>query len=193
MYGTLYKLPHLKISRFLPIVIKNFFKNRKFQIRINVKITNPFTPKQGISQRSPLSPILYNIYCTDIFEPRIPGSKQYILQYADDTMILSHNENIRGRIEKLQELMNKTELWCCIWRLKPNPQKSEFIIFENRPSMNSQSIEVCGERKVVQQSIKYIQIDQRMNCNQHTNSMKKKAIAQAKYFSGMVIRNQGLQ
>lgn len=192
--GLLYKLHRLKIPRFLLLIIKNFLENRRLCVKINNKTSNAFTPKQGTPQGSPLSPILYNIYCGDIFEPRALSSKQYILQYADDTLIISHGENMEKCIINLQELMDKTEIWFRIWRLKPNPEKSQFIIFGHKPSPSSPIVKVCNQHKTIQQSIKYlgVHIDQKLNFNQHTYLMKKKAISRAKCFSKLVIRNQGL-
>lgn len=190
--GLLFKLNLMKTPRYLLNIIRDFLENRQLCVRIKNSNSYIFVPQQGTPQGSPLSPLLYNLYCADIFNSE--SQFQYVLQYADDTLLISHQKNITKCIEQLQELMRKIEVWFRIWRLKPNPTKSQFIIFNHRLSSSSPTISICNEQKNPQQAIKYlgVYVDSKMNFNQHTSQMKKKTISRAKHFSRLVIGNQGL-
>lgn len=187
--GLLFKLNSMKTPRYLLNITRDFLEDRQLCVRIKKSESYIFVPQQGTLQGSPL---LYNLYCADIFNP--DSQLQYVLQYADDTLLISHEKNLMKCVKQLQELMRKIEIWFSTWRLKPNPAKSQFIIFNHRLSSNSPTIFIGSEQKHPQQAIKYlgVYVDNKMNFNQHTKQMKKKISFRAKHFSKLVIRNQGL-
>ena len=47
----------------------------------------------------------------------------FVLLYADDTLILSDNE------EEFQIMLNKFDEYCKIWKLTVNVEKSNIVIF----------------------------------------------------------------
>ena len=111
--GLLYKLFMLGIPKYLIFTIKNLLSDRQLEIRINDTHSTPFTPKQGLPQGSPLSPLLYNIYCHDMYNHNIRvknhvDKTNYILQYADDTALIAHGKNTKQATERLQLLTDRT-------------------------------------------------------------------------------------
>ena len=67
-----------------------YLKERTLQIKIDTSYSKTFKMQQGLPQGSPLSPLLYNIYCHDIYNQENDlahfNPNLYILQYADDTV-----------------------------------------------------------------------------------------------------------
>jgi hypothetical protein len=68
--GLLYKLFKLNCPKYLVSIIKNYLEDRTLSVRINNHVSKEFKPEQGVPQGSPLAPILYNIYCHDIYNFR---------------------------------------------------------------------------------------------------------------------------
>ena len=98
-WGLLYKLAYLNCPKYLVYMIKMYLKERTLQIKIDTSYSKTFKMQQGLPQGSPLSPLLYNIYCHDIYNHENDlahfNPNLYILQYADDTVLISHNRNLK--------------------------------------------------------------------------------------------------
>ncbi|KAL3285908.1 hypothetical protein HHI36_000426 [Cryptolaemus montrouzieri] len=91
-------------------------------------------------------------------------------------------------------MMNKLEMWLSKWRLKPNPRKSQYIIFHHKISQNSPSITIKGIAKKPTAEIKYlgVEVDNKMNFNKYTKAIKKRTISRAKTFTKLTVRNRGI-
>ena len=63
----------------------NFLHQRKLIISINDQLSDPITLIHGIPQGSPLSPILFILYVSDIPQP--PDAQINLSQFADDIAI----------------------------------------------------------------------------------------------------------
>lgn len=193
--GLLYKLKRLECPDYLIHLMKNLLEHRVLQIKIDNCLSDKFMPEQGVPQGSPLSPLLYNVYCYDIYNATPEFNQQsYILQFADDTALVSHNNTLKKTSEELQRLMNKTNRWFELWRLQANPTKSQLLIFNHHPSLSSPTINVANEIVHPKTTAAYlgIHLDHKLNFNNHTNITKKKITTRAKHFRALTYRNQGI-
>lgn len=190
--GLLYKLAKLETPEYLIHIVKEFIEDRILRIKINSTYSDEFIPLQGVPQGSPLSPLLYNIYCHDIFYHSSPNS--YVLQYADDTALVSHENTKEKAIEKLQNMTEQIEDWFQKWRLKQNPTKSQLIIFYHTPKPTSPSISISNENIKPLVSVKYlgVQIDNRINFKNHITITKNRVISRAKYFRSLTYKSAGI-
>lgn len=194
--GLIFKLNKLNCPKYLICIIINLLTQRRLKVKVQHKTSNEFTPQQGIPQGSPLSPFLYNVYCSDLYheDPQYFSKDKYILQYADDTSLMAHGKNIRATIEKLQELSDLLIVWFKKWRLRPNPRKSQFIIFFHTPSPTSPTINIHNHTLYPETSVKYlgIKMDNKINFNHHTKSVKKNTISRARHFSSLSKKETGI-
>lgn len=197
--GLLYKLKQLECPDNLIHIIRNFLELRKIKIKINNTFSEQFVPQQGVPQGSPLSPILYNIYCHDIYSYNQPITRffnkdSYVLQFADDTALISHNTNLQNTIRELQHLITNTETWFNRWRLKPNPLKSQLLIFNHVPIPTSPKVTITNELINPSTTAKYlgVHLDQKLNFNHHTGLMKKRINSRAKHFRVLTYKNNGI-
>ena len=66
--------------------INSFLNERSISIKIKNIKSNIFTPKYGVPQGSPLSPIVFIIYVNDIPQPENEQTTT-LLQFADDIVL----------------------------------------------------------------------------------------------------------
>jgi len=104
--------------------IKEYITNRKFQVRVNGKLSECFYVKSGVPQGSVLGPVLFIIYVNDIFE--LCDGKIEMYLYADDaklfTVIKSANDQFL-----LQMCINSLVEWCDVWDIRLNVDKCQIV------------------------------------------------------------------
>ena len=79
--GLLHKMKKFGIDHNLLRWIKSFLSERSVSIKIKNTKSDFFTPKHGVPQGSPLSPILFIIYVSNIPQPE--HTETTLSQFAD--------------------------------------------------------------------------------------------------------------
>ena len=102
--GLLYKLTLMGLNRKLIRWISNFLYQRKLIISINDQLSDPIIPIHGVSQGSPLSPILFILYVSDIPQPL--DAQLNLSQFANDIAIWAQAPGIRSINLRLQKFLN---------------------------------------------------------------------------------------
>lgn len=123
--GLIYKLRILGTPIYLINIIRNFLSNRTFNIKYNSILSQTFHISAGVPQGSCLSPLLFNIYLSDI--PQFIYSD--LALFADDTALISSHPNILSAKNKLQTDLNRYSIWANNWRIKINMSKCQAKIF----------------------------------------------------------------
>ena len=115
-------------SKFLNTVI-SMYSQAKACVRIGNTVSGTFQCSKGVKQGCPLSPILFCLFISDIFQkigtglPGIEIGKQLIhgLLYADDAVLMSKNE------KDMASLLRQLEVYCSKWNLKVNTSKTKMM------------------------------------------------------------------
>lgn len=146
-----------------------------------------------------MSPLLYNIYCHDIYnhgqedkDNFDPG--QYILQYADDTALVVHDNTTEKATDKLQIFTDKTMTWFYKWRLTPNPQKNQLLLSNHKIGPHSPTITADGHMTKPTNFVKYlgITLDPKLKFTRHLQKMRTETTKRAKHFRGLTYKNKGI-
>ena len=126
--------------------IINIYEKTKTCVKLGNNISQFFPCKIGVRQGDNLSPLLFAIYLNDFndfLSTKFDGLKElsqevnrtlnnsevdtylklYTLLYADDTVILAESET------ELQKALDALELYCKLWQLQVNLDKTKIIIF----------------------------------------------------------------
>ena len=83
--GLLFKLTSIGLNMKLIRWISNFLYQRKLIISIKNQLSDPITPMNGVLQGSPLSPVLFILYVSDI--PQLLDAQVNLSQFADDDAV----------------------------------------------------------------------------------------------------------
>ena len=90
--GLLHKMKKFGMDHSLLRWIKSFLSERSISVKIENIKSDLFTPKHEVPQGSPLSPILFIIYVSDIPQP-VNTQATTLSQFADDIALWSYGRN----------------------------------------------------------------------------------------------------
>ncbi|GFW31687.1 putative RNA-directed DNA polymerase from transposon BS [Trichonephila clavipes] len=137
---------------------KHFFKNRY---------------NYGVPQGCILSPFLFMIYMSDIFEIQ---HDSHLLVYADDIFFYNSATNWNKTIGEMQESLNKISVWCKKWKLATSPEKSGLINFSRKRSTIPLLLTICDKPIPEVKSLKILGIifDPNITWKNHINYLRQK-------------------
>lgn len=124
-HGLIYKLFQIGIPTYLFKIIQNFLSNRTFRVKINSSFSQLFSIGAGVPQGSCLSPLLFNIYLSDI--PNFTYSE--LALFADDTAFFISHKNLTTAKNRLQSDLLLYTNWTSKWQIKINMNKCQAKIF----------------------------------------------------------------
>ena len=156
------KLRQLGVSDLFYKIIKDMYVNGRLCVKTNDGLTSFFLSKVGVRQGCALSPLLFNLFLSDlsksldsVTQPISLFSKQIThLLYADDLVLLAESA------EDLQTSLNMLNNYCKKWKLTINPTKSKVMIFSARPpkksSLTSLNFYIGSDKIEIVESYKYL-------------------------------------
>lgn len=175
--GLLSKLISLKFPPFLINLISSFLSNRKFSVKINSSFSTYKRQEAGVPQGCVLSPLLYNLYTSDI--PEYPNNKLSL--FADDIAISTSSFSHITAASKIKNNLPQIEKYAEKWRMKLNPTKTQFIILSKRNCEIKLPIplKMDGKEIPLSRSVKYLGIsfDQRLTFVGHAKKNIQNAFA----------------
>ena len=124
-------LQKLKIPYKTRMFIFNLITNRQLFFKIGNKLTGPYSKSTGVPQGCVLSPLLYNIYVSELMKT-LPQDIQ-LIQYADDTIFYYSDTDNQKSIQKIETTLSLVNTFFQTLNLKISPEKTKFIIFTKSP------------------------------------------------------------
>lgn len=129
--ALLHKMFLLKCPLQLIKIIKSFLSNRSFYVSVGCEKSNPFQIVAGVPQGSVLSPILYNIFTSDL---NIPPNTCEVALFADDTAFYFSHRKPEKIISQLNSASKYLAEYCAKWKIKLNASKTQATFFTRRRS-----------------------------------------------------------
>lgn len=134
--GLIFKLIQKKFSQHLIEITWNMIRNRSFITAIGTETSSlEFQLKNGLQQGTVNSPLLFNIFTSDILNLFNSTADHPIhsIAFADD-LIIYHTDKWPSRIQdKLQDIFERIQSYYHSWKLNINTMKCEIILF--RPDL----------------------------------------------------------
>ena len=132
--GLIYKM---QLNNMPELIIKwtvSYLKDQELTVIYQRAVANSFKPSAGVPQGSVIGPTLFNIY---VSSPGVSNAK--VSQYADDIAIYTSGRKCKAAAFKLQKALNSLGMWCNLWKIKINPEKTNFMLLtRNRDKSHHQ-------------------------------------------------------
>lgn len=190
--GLIFKLIQKKFPQHLIEIIWNMIRNRSFVTAIGTEISLlEFTLKNGLQQGTVNSPILFNIFTSDILNLFNPSAEHPIhsIAFADD-LIIYYADSWPSKIQdKLQDIFERINSYYHSWKLNINAMKCETILFRPDLMYANKNIRRCYKTFAIKEHknngrpiphkicVKYlgIYINDRLKFNIHIDNQLTKA------------------
>ena len=117
----------------------SYISNRTQSVKINTSISQPKSLTCGVPQGSVLGPLLFIMYTSPLSKliSSYPNIHHHL--YADDTQVYIKLTPVNAStvIPELQSCLTAIQKWMAGYKLKLNPDKTEFIVFGPKKKRDS--------------------------------------------------------
>lgn len=173
--GLTYKLIHLhKLPKHMTNLLYSYMTNRSIQVKINNTLSSMKLLNAGVPQGTVLSPILYNLYVSDL--PTCPITKTTM--YADDTTIYASSFSAQTATQKIKYHLDKLMTYYKDWKIQINEQKTETITLTRRFTETTTFSKIKINNEIVKENntVKYlgITLDRRLSFIKQVNKILQK-------------------
>lgn len=154
--ALLYKLSKQKFPNYVIRLVQSFLKKRSFFVTVGNSKSPAKSIPAGVPQGSVLSPILFNLFITDLGETFETSGSAF---FADDTAIFCSGTNPNKITEKLCKSADQLSKYCLKWKIKLNAAKTQAIFFTKKKSKDKlpgQTINLNGTPLPWSNNIKYL-------------------------------------
>ena len=151
--------------------LSNYLTNRKQYVNVDGHSSNLLDVTCGLPQGSILGPILFLIYINDIC-----NVSDLLVLFADDTNIFcSGNSPVELQVILNHEL-SKLYVWFSVNKFSLNLEKTNYILFRNRPPDSDLNIHINNIKLSRVQSTQFLGIDinEKNNWKPHILAVKGK-------------------
>lgn len=124
-----HKMHQLSFPEKLTNFMMNMFLDRCIHLRANGEIIGVRSAWKGLPQGSVLSPLLYNIYTSDL-DHSVLNCK--MLQYADDILIYHSDRDVQKCADSVNETLLSVKSWLNLHHLNLAPSKSRTVLFTRK-------------------------------------------------------------
>lgn len=173
--GLIFKLIKTDMPFYIIKIIRDFLKNRTYQVKVNQTLSSKRKPAAGVPQGAILSPYLFNYFINDV--PTTHETK--LALFADDTAIIASTTKLNLNVRKIQKHLNVLEKFYNRWKIKANPEKTQVLHCTNRIFTNVQKLSFYNTPIEENKVMKYlgIHLDKKLLFGQHIKEVIKKTNA----------------
>ena len=176
-HGILRDLHLMGLRGHLPCFIREFLKDRSFQVRLGTANSDHYGQEMGVPQGSILSVTLFNIKINNIVQSLSPGTECSL--YVDDFLICFNAKCMHTIERKLQLCLNKILNWADGNGFKFSETKTVCMHFCNLRNLHPDPELFLGKKKIpIVKTTKFLglTLDSKFNFLPHIRELKKKCL-----------------
>ena len=119
--------------------LQSFLQDRTAALIFDGKTTDPYPVQAGVPQGSPLSPVLFLLFVSTLYE-KLQMNGLLTIGFADDTNLLAFGQTRRRCVQTLEEAFQIASEWAQIRGMEFEPAKSTLIHFDRGPGDSTPAI-----------------------------------------------------
>ena len=160
------------------IWIKSYLSNRLIQVKCQtlscnkIETSNQYQIKHGTPQGSCLGPLLFNLFCNDLY---LNVEHCNLIMFADDTTLYASHRNITYLNHILQHDLTNLENWFVANKLSLNTSKTFGMKFWHSPNINTKELNLTLNQTSIPlvSSTKFlgVNIDNKLTWTEHINNI----------------------
>ena len=188
IYTLINKIIHnTTIPNILKKFIGNYIHGRQGYTSYNNHNSKIHIFKTGVPQGGVISPVLFNLYLSDIPTPTNP--RIHLTSYADDITITASHSNYRTAETILQPYLNRITNWAIDNNLKLNTGKTQTTLFTPDPAEYSKSLNLSINNDLLATNpfpiILGLNFDPKLTFSTHIKYTKTKAYKTIKIYKAL--------
>ena len=155
--------------------ISSFLEGRWVRILEGQHLSRGFTPKAGVPQGSPLSPLLFTLYTASAPLPK--GGCKGATAFADDHALWATAADPQQAWTDLQPHVDNFTTWCQRWKLELNPAKTQLLFISRRLTWRDEdypAASILGQplHRANELKLLGVTLDQRLTFSAHARLTK---------------------
>ena len=145
---------------------RSFLKERRQRVRVNNRMSEWVEVTSGVPQGTILGPLIFLLYINDIADDLNATCRLF----ADDCLLYKCYSEFQ-ETNRLQEDLNKLEIWSNRWLLEFNPSKCKVMYISNRKSIKKADYFLNGQKLESVEFEKYlgVYIQSNLKWSKHVN------------------------
>lgn len=172
------------IPNFILRWVTSFLEERTTKIKAIEGESKLFSTETGIPQGSPISPILFLFFISDLLDTtNNEGLRTSSIGFVDDVHILTYGDSTERNCAVLSRIHRQCERWADRHGAQFAPEKYELIHFAKRPKLFNMAapLQIGQIRKVATDNVRVlgVQVDTRLKWGPHIAKIIQKHTAQS--------------
>lgn len=189
--GLRVKLSKLGIPVVLLRWLSNFLTYRTLNVHVGNAASRLIGMRAGVPQGSPLSPVLFLIYTSDI-----PEDLRCLLSlFADDLAVLAADKNVKRANIRVNNYLVRLARWCRKWRLKLNAAKCKVLVFTRKRKSPDVSVKLNGQQLEQPDCVRFLGLvlDDKLRWSAHVEDICERAIKRLQDIKALTTLGRGLE